>query len=215
MTAPLPTPSLPDDILTAPMCDFLAATAARTPTPGGGSVAALTGALGCALAQMALQYTLGKKKFEPFRAELEAALAQLQKAATLLTELIAEDIAAYQAIGPFLKLPPDQRLADPGYLPAVAAAIGVPQSMGGLGLHILELCHDLRTRINPFLLSDLAVAAALAHATVHAAELNVLANINLVPDKPEAAHLRQDMQALSAKADTLYAQVRQFVCAQL
>ena len=43
--------------------DFLAATASKAPTPGGGAVAGVTVALGAALGQMVIEYTLGKKRF--------------------------------------------------------------------------------------------------------------------------------------------------------
>jgi formiminotetrahydrofolate cyclodeaminase len=192
--------------------DFLSATAAKCPTPGGGAVAALAGALASSLAQMALQYTIGKKKYEAFRADLVAAIEQLQRATTLLAELIDEDIAAYAGLSTFLKLTPDQRQADPAFLPAVIAAIRVPQSVSALGLHILELCHDLRQKTNTMLLSDLAIAATLAHATVHASEFNVLINLSLLPEKSQADRLRAEMRAMCTKADGIYNDVRDFVC---
>ncbi len=156
-----------------------------------------------------------RQKFESFQTELSEAISQLQKATALLAQLIDEDIAAYAGLSAFLKLPEEQRLKDPSYLPAVVAAIRAPQSVGGLGLHILELCHNLREKTNPFLLSDLAIAATLAHATVHASELNVLINLNLLPDKSEATRLRQEMHAMSDKADGIYNVVREFVCHRL
>jgi formiminotetrahydrofolate cyclodeaminase len=203
---------VPDNILSASVQDFLAATAAKCPTPGGGAVAALAGALAASLAQMALQYTIGKKKYESFRGDLVAAVEQLERATGLLTQLIDEDIAAYAGLSAFLKLPPDQRQSDPAYLPAVVAAIRAPQSVGALGLHILELCHDLRQKTNTMLLSDLAIAATLAHATVHASELNVLINLSLLPEKSEADRLRAEMRAMCDKADNVYNDVRKFVC---
>ena len=51
------------DLLSMTVRDFAAATAARQPTPGGGSVAGVVGALGAALGGMALAFTRGKKKF--------------------------------------------------------------------------------------------------------------------------------------------------------
>src|SRR5256885_8090360 len=97
------------DILQIPVKDFVAATAAKQPTPGGGSVAALCGALAANLATMALNYTVGKKAYAAHDAELKAAIAQFQTASTLLQELITEDIAAYQALSELLKLPEPHR----------------------------------------------------------------------------------------------------------
>src|SRR3954469_3638025 len=92
-------PPMPD-FLSLPVKDFLAATAAKAPTPGGGSVAALAGALAASLAAMALEYTVCKKSFAQHDAEIRPALAQFQNASRLLQELILEDVAAYETLAP-------------------------------------------------------------------------------------------------------------------
>lgn len=199
----------PDDILNASVRSFLAATASKSPTPGGGSVAALAGAMAAALGEMSLQYTLGKAQFEVHRAEITQAIEKLRKAAGLMQDLVGEDMAAYAALAAALKTPPDKRPTAPDYLPAVVAAIRAPLSIGGLALHILQLCHDFLDKCNPYLVSDLGVAGALAHATVHAAELNVLVNARLLPNPVEAEDTRKKAADLSLKADMLWHDVRQ------
>ena len=199
---------MPTDILSLTTRDFLAATAAKTPTPGGGSVAALVGALAAALGQMSIHYSLGKKSLEPHRPALEAALTRLQKSSELMQELVSEDMAAYEALAELLKLPKDQRLAHPNYPPAVLAAIRVPETIAALALAILETCQSLFDKTNPYLLSDLVMAAALANATVRGAELNVWANLPLLPDPADAPAFRRRAQALTEKADRDWAQLR-------
>ncbi|MCL2641789.1 MAG: cyclodeaminase/cyclohydrolase family protein, partial [Phycisphaerales bacterium] len=66
------------NILQFPVQDFISATAAKHPTPGGGSVAALCGALAASLATMALRYTIGKKAYVVHDAALKAAIAELE-----------------------------------------------------------------------------------------------------------------------------------------
>lgn len=195
-------------ILTMSMRDFLAATAAKNPTPGGGSVAGLCGALAASLAAMAMQYTVGKKAFAAHDAEIREGLAQFQNASAMFQELIAEDIAAYEALSVLLKLPPDERQNHPDYLSAVVAAIRTPQTIAGFALNVLERCSTLLDKTSKYLVSDLGAAAVYAHATVHAAELNVLVNVSLLPNRDEAAATRQSVAALSAKADALYISFR-------
>src|SRR5437764_5937929 len=77
---------------------FLEATAARQPTPGGGSVTALAGALAAALGEMVINYSLGKKDLEAFAGELRPAQAEFAKARQLLLALMIEDQAAYEAL---------------------------------------------------------------------------------------------------------------------
>src|SRR6185436_11352912 len=132
--------------------------AAKNPTPGGGSVGALCGALAAALAAMSVEYTVGKKKFLPFDAELKTALARFHTTARMFQELMAEDIAAYETLSPLLKLsdPPSH----PDYVAAVVAAIRAPQTAAGFALAVLEQCAALLDKTSKHLLSDLASAAA-------------------------------------------------------
>ena len=196
------------DFLSLPVKDFLAATAAKAPTPGGGSVAALCGALAAALAAMAMEYTLGKKAHAAHDDQTRRALAGFQAASAMFQELIAEDIAAYEDLSALLKLPAAERQSHPGYLPAVVAAIRVPQTVAGFALSVLESCSTMPDKTNKFLIGDLGVAAAYAHATVHAGELMVRVNLPLLPNQEEAAAVRQSMSALSGKADAQYAAFR-------
>src|SRR5688500_7571386 len=77
---------------------FLDATAAKQATPGGGSVTALTGALAASLGEMVLNYSIGRKGLEAFTNELKPALAELHRARQMLTQLMAEDQQAYNAL---------------------------------------------------------------------------------------------------------------------
>lgn len=196
------------DILDLPVREFIAATAARQPTPGGGSVAALCGALAAGLATMALRYTAGKKSFAPYEAELQAAIARLTTAGQLLEELMAEDVAAYEALSGMLKLPQPERLAHPDYAAIVVAAIRAPETAGAIAENILELCAGLLEKTNKLLLSDLGIAATYAHATVHASELNVRVNLPLLPNADEAAAVKKRVYELAVKADKTYEAVR-------
>lgn len=196
------------DILDLPVREFIAATAARQPTPGGGSVAALCGALAAGLATMALRYTAGKKSFAPYEAELQAAIARLTTAGQLLEELMAEDVAAYEALSGMLKLPQPERLAHPDYAAIVVAAIRAPETAGAIAENILELCAGLLEKTNKLLLSDLGIAATYAHATVHASELNVRVNLPLLPNADEAAAVKKRVYELAVKADKKYEAVR-------
>lgn len=196
------------DILDLPVREFIAATAARQATPGGGSVAALCGALAAGLATMALRYTAGKKSFAPYEAELQAAIARLTTAGQLLEELMAEDVAAYEALSGMLKLPQPERLAHPDYAAVVVAAIRAPETAGAIAENILELCAGLLEKTNKLLLSDLGIAATYAHATVHASELNVRVNLPLLPNADEAAAVKKRVYELAVKADKKYEAVR-------
>jgi len=191
-----------------PVRDFISATAAMHPTPGGGSVTALCGSLAASLATMALRYTVGKKAYLIHDTAIKAAINELQNASTLFQELITEDITAYESLSTMLKLPEPQRLAHPDYTATVVAAIRAPHTTAGLAAATLDRCLTLLDKTSKYLISDLAIAATYAHATVHASEFNVLINLPLLPNKDEAAAMRQNLTDLTTKADQTYATIR-------
>ncbi len=196
------------DFLAMTVREFAEQTAAKQPTPGGGAVAGLCGALAAALAMMAGEYTLGKKAYAAHQEEIQRGVAAFAAAKERLLELIGEDAAAYETLSGMLKLPEDLRIINPEFPGAVAAAIRVPQTAMGLAMHILELCDALLAKTNRFLISDLGIAAAYAHATVHASELNVLVNLPLMTDREKAAGYRQSAETLSQRANDLYGAFR-------
>ncbi|MEI7766802.1 MAG: cyclodeaminase/cyclohydrolase family protein [Phycisphaerae bacterium] len=195
------------DILDQSVRNFITATASKSPTPGGGSIAALAGAVAAALAQMCVQYTLGKKKYEEHRLVLEQGIERLDRYARLMQDFVQEDIAAYQNLSGFMRLSEADRQLHPEYAPAVRRAIEAPLNVAGLALHILEECDRLLDKTSEWLLSDLGIAALLAHATVGASELNVLANLRLV-DSQQAQTYRLKLQDNTLKADLLLNGIR-------
>jgi formiminotetrahydrofolate cyclodeaminase len=166
--------------------EFLASLAARTPTPGGGSMTALVAALAASQLQMVIAYTRGKPRFSTFEAILTDYDNRLMRAGEVLRELMQEDKAAYEALNPFMKLPAAQRAADPAYPAVVAAAIRIPQAVAATAANIIEAAEFLHDKVNRMLISDLGVAAAMAMAAMESAELNVLVNLPLLENPVSA-----------------------------
>src|SRR5260221_14144860 len=77
---------------------FLDELASGHPTPGGGSAAAIMGAMGAALVSMVCNVTIGKKGYEGVEAEMRAILAESERVRRRLTAMVAEDIAAFDSI---------------------------------------------------------------------------------------------------------------------
>jgi formiminotetrahydrofolate cyclodeaminase len=174
---------------------FLKAAGARQPTPGGGSVAALVGALAASMAEMATNYSVGKKGLEQHQPQLAAALAEFAKARDMLATLMAEDQEAYEALTAARKQSPGAA-RDAAVAAAVLTCILVPQNIGAIAAAVLDLCNQLADVVNPYLLSDLAVAADLAMATVRCAIYNIKVNLPDVTDpaqrhrvEAESSHL--------------------------
>jgi formiminotetrahydrofolate cyclodeaminase len=176
--------------------EFLTAAAAKQPAPGGGSAAALAGALAAAMGEMVLNYSVGKKSLAQHEAVLKEALAELTRARRLLVELMVEDQQAYEALTVARKLPESAPARQKDIDVALLASIRVPQAMGATALAILQLADRLVDKVNPYLLSDLAVCCELAMATLRCAVYNVRANLPDVTDPSDKKTIEQTAQKL-------------------
>jgi methenyltetrahydrofolate cyclohydrolase len=161
---------------------FLHAAAARQPTPGGGSVAALVGALSAAMGEMVLNYSAGRKDLAAHEEQLREVLAEYTRARQLLLSLMTEDQAAYDALTTIRR---EGGREDGRYPAALLACVRVPQAIAATGVAILDLCDKVGDRINPHLSSDLAVCAELAMATVRCSLYNARVNLSELTDAAE------------------------------
>ncbi|MDB5356753.1 MAG: hypothetical protein JWN24_3206 [Phycisphaerales bacterium] len=185
---------------------FLDAAAARQPTPGGGSVTALCGALSASMGEMVINYSIGKKDLAQFEATLRPALGSLHRARGLLLDLMVEDQSAYSALTAARKLPAgperDEQLAI-----ALLASIRTPEAIGATALAILETCGQIVDCVNHYLLSDLAVCADLAMATVRCAVYNVRVNLSDATDPADRQKIEATISRLLSRATVLIQEV--------
>jgi len=182
------------DILSRTMWEFLSATAAKTATPGGGSVAGIVGALAAALGEMSLNFTRGKKEFAEHRSFHEQLGRRLTRAREMFQRLIDEDMAAYRLWQDSSRMEagPEKERA---VRLAAAAAINVPREMAKFALAVLEDLRSLAEKCNPRLISDVAAGAALAVAALRLCDYNVRSNVACLPDEELAAELRDSSRA--------------------
>lgn len=177
------------------LASFLDSVAAKQPTPGGGAVAAAAGALAAAMGEMVLNYSLGKKDLLAHTATFEDALAHLRRGHELLLRLMVEDQAAYEA------LTAARKQGDPAAKEAaVLTAIRVPQSIAATAAAVLEQAERVAPIANRWLLSDLAVCAELAMATVRCGGYNVRVNLADVSDAAEREGLSRWCEDLCTRS---------------
>jgi len=186
---PSPTPPRPDEMIGMSVREFLAATASKTPIPGGGSVAGVVGGLAVALGEMVLAFTRGKKKFAEFAAEHDALAARLARARGMFVDLTSDDAAAYTLYQETSRCQDDTKAAKQTV--ATAAAINVPREMTALALRVLNDLVALGQHCNQYLLTDLSAAAVLAEAVTRLSDYNVRVNAAGMEDQATADELRQ------------------------
>jgi formiminotetrahydrofolate cyclodeaminase len=186
-----------------PIGTFLDAAAAKQPTPGGGSVAALAGALAASMGEMTLNYSVGKKGLEAHQDVLAPALRELTHARGVLVQLMMEDQGAFAAVTAARKRPDSDPDRDACFAAALLACIRIPQAMAATGVAILEIVDRVVDRVNPWLLSDLAVCADLAMATTRCALYNVRANLPDVKNPADRDRIETSSRTLLSHALTL------------
>ncbi len=183
------------DYLWLPLRTFLADLAAKAPTPGGGSVAALIGAVAASQARMVLAYTAGKEKYAEHESSLQDLLAELKRAEDMFGEFMSEDMAAYERLVASRKS--DEKDEQQR---AIATAIAVPMEIVGLAGAVAARLDEIKSAVNPYLLSDLQVAAILAFASARSAALNVRINLKKLADRCQAKHLEDQLGQLITRA---------------
>lgn len=197
-----------------PVGEFLDALAAKTPTPGGGSVAALLAASGAALGVMACRFTTGEK-FKAHAAEMETAVNGLLHLRNQLTPLIQADAAAYDKVSAALALPKGTDAEKAARKAALAAslrgAMEVPHRTMDLAHKTLQILQRHAPQLNANLASDLASAALCLGSAIESAWLNVLTNHAALRDDAEAAKLRESAEKIRANAAELAASILETV----
>ncbi len=184
---------------------FAAALAEKTPTPGGGSLAAYVVACGAATVSMACRFTSGEKY-----AAVEAAMASR---ATRLDALRAQalgfvdaDSAAYERVTAAFGAPKatdEQKAArTAGIQAAMKGALEVPLETMRAAADVLELAAECAAQINPNLASDLGSGVACCVAGLEAAQANVAINAASIKDATYVAARRADAAALRQRAST-------------
>jgi formiminotetrahydrofolate cyclodeaminase len=178
---------------------FLDQLASSAPTPGGGSVAALCGALSAALSSMVANLTLGREKYKDVEPAIREALEQAERLRAEFTQLIDDDIAAYGALSAAYRLPkatPDEQAERSAHIQgALQGAADAPMRIAEQARQALDLCRALVEIGNPNVISDVGVAAITAHAALESAELNVLINLKAIKDQALADALLHRLNA--------------------
>jgi len=170
-----------------PMIVFLDKLASRSPEPGGGSVAALTGALGAALVSMVANLTLGKEKYAGVQDKVEELLASSEKLRGELQGLIQKDTEVYADVSAAFKLPretEEEKAERAGRIQeALKLATEVPFEIAEKCLEAARLSETSAVIGNVGAVSDAGVAVLLAEAAAQSAALNVKINVNSIEDK--------------------------------
>lgn len=187
--------------------EYLGVLKSEAPAPGGGAVAALTGAQGAALIMMVANLTIGKKKYEEFE---ELNISVREEADEVLAKLMCgvdEDKDAFEVVSAAYAMPKATDEEKAARKAAIAeASLGAamaPLNALRAALRGLELTISLVGKSNKNLISDLYVAALNLNACIQAAKLNVLANTPYIVDRELAESMEAETAAISTRGAAL------------
>jgi formiminotetrahydrofolate cyclodeaminase len=199
--------------------DFLDALAGKASTPGGGSAAAVMGAMGAALVSMVAHFTIGKKGYEAAAAESTELLRRAEDLRARLTDMIRADVEAFDRVMAAYGLPKDSDAEKTQRTAAIQAALksaaDVPLACAELCVQVMELTRPMAAIGNKNVISDAGVAVLAAEAALRAAALNVCVNIGAIRDDDWVADRRDRIERLLDGSDRLTEEVYRVVRGRL
>ncbi len=174
---------------------FLDELASPSPAPGGGSVAALAGALGAALTSMVCNLTIGKKKYAGVEESMKAILKESEELRSRFTVLIEKDTEAFNKVMEAFNLPKEndaqRALRDAAIVAATKEATLVPLEVMKHCIDGLALAQKVAANGNRNSVSDAGVSALMLQAACESAALNVKINLKSLSDT-EFVHWKTD-----------------------
>ena len=202
-----------------PVNEFLGELASASPALGGGSVAALSGALGAALVSMVCNLTIGRKKYAAVEAEMRGILAQSEALREQLTQLLEADVAAFTQVSEAMKLPRDteeQKATRTAQLQtALKHATAVPMRIAEACVKVIDLCKPVAEMGNANAVSDAGVAVLAAESGLRAAALNVMINLAWLDDEAFVTEQDQKLRQLLENKAGIKEDVYELVASKL
>jgi glutamate formiminotransferase/formiminotetrahydrofolate cyclodeaminase len=182
---------------------FLDAVAQPTAAPGGGSVAALSGALGASLGQMVAGLSRKKKSQAAHVDALSEALAQFTAASQFFAEAIDRDSASFESVMAAYKLPQEtselKSQREAAIQMALQRAAEVPLEVARQAANIFDKLSQLEAISSPSMLSDVRVGRLMSAAAVRGALENVAINLESITDSAFSSQMRSEAKSLAAR----------------
>ena len=195
---------------------FLDDLASGSPTPGGGSAAAIMGAMGAALVSMVCNVSFGKKGCEAAEPELRNMLVRSEELRRHLTAMTAEDIAAFDSLMAAYKLAKSSDEEKARRAETIQAclerATEVPLECARACSRVVAMARRAADLGYKHVISDVGVGVAAADAALRSAALNVFINAPALKDRAFAEQAIGEIDQLLARAasesESVYALVR-------
>ena len=198
---------------------FLDELASKASTPGGGSAAAIIGAMGAALISMVANFTVGKKGYEDIDAEARNILDKSEDLRNQLTGMIKADVDVFNRVMAAYGMPKDtdeQKSARSGEIQAaLKEATDVPLACARVSAEVIKLSKSIAEKGNKNVISDAGVAVLAGQAALRSAALNVYINIGGIKDENFVSDRQQQLEEIMGGMDDLTEEVYALVKSKL
>jgi len=164
-----------------PIKEYLDELGSRNPAPGGGSAAALVGAIGVACLVKALSFTVGNEKYKEVEAEMKRSMDEAKKIGCSFEALCSEDAIAYTKLSGAFKLPKDEERTAK-IQACLKEAMNVPLAICKNAHEAIKLCPLVRAKGNKNLISDVDCALSMLKCAYETGLLNVEINLKSIKD---------------------------------
>ncbi len=185
---------------TMPIDHFLELLSSSSPTPGGGGIAALAGAMAAGLISMVSNLTIGKPKYADVQEEVKSILTRSEELRARLHQLVDADARAFGRIMEGYKLPKgtdEEKQARAAHIEeATLEASRVPLEIARLCSEVIDLALPAARITNVQAIGDVAMAAFLAEGALRGAVINIDINLRGVKDRTAADDLNRQAEAL-------------------
>ena len=184
---------------------FFDALASQAATPGGGSAAAIIGAMGAALVSMVCNLTIGKKKYADVEDEMTNVLNEAERLRRTLTDMIQDDVQAFDAVMGAYRMAKETDAEKAARSEAIQLALKqatvVPLACCKVAREVIDLAGVAAEKGNLNVISDAGVGVLAAYAALRSAALNVYINAKMIADKGFAEASLKELKGLLAGAE--------------
>jgi methenyltetrahydrofolate cyclohydrolase len=198
---------------------FLDELASKASTPGGGSAAAIMGAMGAALVSMVCNLTIGKKNYTEVEEDLKAVLSQTEGLRERFTAMIQADVDVFDQVMSAYALPKEAEQEKAKRSEAIQltlkTATEVPLECVRVCAEVIKLSRIVAEKGNLNMISDAGVAVLAAYAALRSAALNVYINAKNIKDRAFAEDRLSRLEGILAGADVSTEEIYQLVKSKL
>ena len=199
--------------------EFCNETLSDSPAPGGGSVAALMGALGASLGGMVANLSAGKRGWDDKIHYFSDWAVKSQQLKDELLSLVDEDTAAFNKVMDAFALPKDsaadKTTRSAAIEKATKYAAEIPLKVMETASKSYALLGEMAAKGNPASVSDVGVGALATRACIEGAALNVRINLGQLKDGKIKADLQEKVRKISADSEAQFKTIIQFVESKL